>query len=67
MTRSAYYVLSTVFGRKVKHVALCAGNMLLFTPPYFIEISHQQRTLAMVQAPFVPYSHRRAMVCIASP
>lgn len=33
MTRSAYYVLSTVFGRKVKHLALCAGNMLLFTPP----------------------------------
>lgn len=33
MTRNAYYVLSYVFGRKVKHVALCAGNMLLFTPP----------------------------------
>jgi len=54
MTRSAYYVLSIVFGRKVNHAALCASNMLLFTPPYFIEISHQQRTLAMVQAPFVP-------------
>lgn len=35
MTRNAYYVLSYVFGRKVKHVALCAGNMLLFTPPPF--------------------------------
>lgn len=55
MTRNAYYVLSYVFGRKVKHVALCAGNMLLFTPPpHFIEILHQQRTVAMVQAPFVP-------------
>lgn len=54
MTRSAYYVLSTVFGRKVKHLALCAGNMLLFTPPHFIEFLHQQRTVAMVQAPFVP-------------
>lgn len=35
MTRNAYYVLSYVFGRKVKHVALCAGNMLLFTPPFY--------------------------------
>ena len=55
MTRNAYYVLSSEFGRKVKHAALYASNMLLFTPPPFvIEISHQQRTLAMVQAPFVP-------------
>lgn len=52
MTRNAYYVLSYVFGRKVKHAALCASNMLLFTP-HFIEFLHQQRTLAMVQAPFV--------------
>lgn len=41
MTRNAYYVLSYVFGRKVKHVALCAGNMLLFTLPHFIEFLHQ--------------------------
>lgn len=54
MTRNAYYVLSYVFGRKVKHAALCASNMLLFTPPHFIEFLHQQRTFAMVQAPFVP-------------
>lgn len=33
MTRNAYYVLSSEFGRKVKHVALYASNMLLFTPP----------------------------------
>ena len=36
MTRNAYYVLSSVFGRKVKHVDLCANNMLLFTPPPFV-------------------------------
>lgn len=54
MTRNAYYVLSSEFGRKVKHAALYASNMLLFTPLFVIEISHQQRTLAMVQAPFVP-------------
>ena len=55
MTRNAYYILSSVFGRMVKHAALYAGNMLQFTPPPFvIEISHQQRTLAMVQASFVP-------------
>lgn len=35
MTRNAYYVLSYVFGRKVKHAALCASNMLLFTPPFY--------------------------------
>lgn len=38
MTRNAYYVLSYVFGRKVKHAALCASNMLLFTPPPFYRI-----------------------------
>ncbi len=38
MTRNAYYVLSSVFGRKVKHAALCASNMLLFTPPFVIDI-----------------------------
>ena len=32
MTRNAYYVLSSEFGRKVKHAALYASNMLLFTP-----------------------------------
>ncbi len=36
MTRNAYYVLPSVFGRKVKHAALCASNMLLFTPPLFV-------------------------------
>lgn len=38
MTRNAYYVLSSEFGRKVKHVDLCANNMLLFTPPFVIDI-----------------------------
>lgn len=33
MTRNAYYVLSYVFGRKVKHAALYVSNMLQFTPP----------------------------------
>ena len=36
MTRNAYYVLSSEFGRKIKHVALYASNMLLFTPPPFV-------------------------------
>ena len=38
MTRNAYYVLSLVFGRTAKHVSLCANNMLLFTPPFVIDI-----------------------------
>lgn len=38
MTRNAYYVLSSVFGRKVKHAALYASNMLLFTPLFVIDI-----------------------------
>lgn len=36
MTRNAYYVLSSECGRKVKHAALYASNMLLFTPPLFV-------------------------------
>lgn len=36
MTRNAYYVFSYVFGRKVKHAALYASNMLQFTPPLFV-------------------------------
>lgn len=38
MTRNAYYVLSSEFGRKVKQAALCASNMLLITPPFVIDI-----------------------------
>ena len=49
-------VISPRFWRQVNPRALVPPKIAEFSPPppFVIEISHQQRTLAMVQAPFVP-------------
>ena len=56
MTLYPYYFIFPLFGLNVNHSAFFSIKMLAFNPPppFVIEISHQQRTLAMVQAPFVP-------------